>query len=74
MNFNDFSKIAQEGFNLIPLIREIEGYDKEAIDVYSQHFDDKKSFSLNLLRVIKIGVDIQLLAVPQVNILKSMEI
>ena len=43
MNFNDFSKIAQEGFNLIPLIREIEGYDKEAIDVYSQHFDDKKS-------------------------------
>jgi len=44
MNFNDFSKIAQEGFNLIPLIREIEGYDKEAIDVYSKHFDGKKSF------------------------------
>ena len=59
MEFNEFLKKASEGYNLIPIIKEIESYDKEAIDIYSNHFDKKKSFFLNHLRVIKIGVGIQ---------------
>jgi len=44
MEFNEFLKKASEGYNLIPIIKEIESYDKEAIDIYSNHFDKKKSF------------------------------
>ena len=44
MEFNEFLKKAREGYNLIPIIKEIESYDKEAIDIYSNHFDKKKSF------------------------------
>ena len=42
--FNEFLKKASEGYNLIPIIKEIESFDKEAIDIYSNHFDKKKSF------------------------------
>ena len=59
MEINEFLNKANEGFNLIPIIEEIEFFDKEAIDVYSNHFDKKKSFFLNHLKAIKIGVDIQ---------------
>ena len=44
MEFNEFLKKANEGYNLIPIIKEIESFDKEAIDIYSNHFDKKKSF------------------------------
>tara|TARA_Y100001936_G_scaffold107767_1_gene105855 strand:- start:232 stop:1692 length:1461 start_codon:yes stop_codon:yes gene_type:complete len=44
MEINEFLNKANEGFNLIPIIEEIEFFDKEAIDVYSNHFDEKKSF------------------------------
>ena len=44
MELNEFLKKASEGYNLIPIIKEIESYDKEAIDIYSNHFDKKKSF------------------------------
>ena len=44
MEFNEFLNKASEGYNLIPIIKEIESYDKEAIDIYSNHFDKKKSF------------------------------
>ena len=44
MEINEFLNKANEGFNLIPIIEEIESFDKEAIDVYSNHFDKKKSF------------------------------
>ena len=44
MEFNEFLKKANEGYKLIPIIKEIESYDKEAIDIYSNHFDKKKSF------------------------------
>ena len=43
MEFNEFLKKANEGYKLIPIIKEIESFDKEAIDVYSNHFDKKKS-------------------------------
>ena len=41
MEFNEFLKKASEGYNLIPIIKEIESYDKEAIDIYANHFDKK---------------------------------
>ena len=44
MEFNEFLKKADEGYNLIPIIKEIESFDREAIDIYSSHFDKKKSF------------------------------
>ncbi len=44
MEFNEFLKKANEGYNLIPIIKEIKSFKKEAIDVYSHHFDQKKSF------------------------------
>ena len=44
MEFNEFLKKASEGYKLIPIIKEIESFDKEAIDIYSNHFDEKKSF------------------------------
>jgi len=44
MEFNEFLKKADEGYNLIPIIKEIESFDREAIDIYSNHFDEKKSF------------------------------
>ncbi len=44
MKINEFLNKANEGFNLIPIIEEIESFDKEAINVYSNHFDEKKSF------------------------------
>ena len=44
MEFNEFLKKANEGYNLIPIIKEIESFDREAIDIYSNHFDEKKSF------------------------------
>ena len=44
MEFNEFLKKASEGYNLIPIIKEIESFDREAIDIYSNHFDKKKSF------------------------------
>ena len=59
MEFNEFLEKASEGYNLIPIIKEIESFDKEAIDIYSNHFDKKKSFFLNRLKAIKIGVGTQ---------------
>ena len=59
MEFNEFLKKANEGYKLIPIIKEIESFDREAIDIYSNHFDEKKSFFLNHLRAIKIGVGTQ---------------
>ena len=44
MEFNEFLKKANEGYKLIPIIKEIESFDREAIDIYSNHFDEKKSF------------------------------
>ena len=44
MEFNEFLKKANEGYNLIPIIKEIESFDREAIDIYCNHFDKKKSF------------------------------
>ena len=44
MEFNEFLIKASEGYNLIPIIKEIESFDTEAIDIYSNHFDKKKSF------------------------------
>ena len=44
MEFNEFLKKVSEGYSLIPIIKEIESYDNEAIDIYSNHFDKKKSF------------------------------
>ena len=44
MEFNEFLKKASEGYNLIPIIKEIESFDREAIDIYCNHFDKKKSF------------------------------
>ncbi|GIR42329.1 MAG: hypothetical protein CM15mP53_02450 [Ectothiorhodospiraceae bacterium] len=59
MEFNEFLKKASEGYNLIPIIKEIESYDREAIDIYSNHFDEKKSFFFESLEGIKIGVGTQ---------------
>ena len=42
MEFNEFLKKANEGYNLIPIIKEIESFDREAIDIYSNHFDEKE--------------------------------
>jgi len=39
MEFNEFLKKANEGYKLIPIIKEIESFDREAIDIYSNHFD-----------------------------------
>ena len=44
MDFIDFTNKVEDGFTLIPLIKELDTIDKEAIDVYSEHFDQKKSF------------------------------
>ena len=44
MEFNEFLKKANEAYKLIPIIKEIESFDREAIDIYSNHFDEKKSF------------------------------
>ena len=44
MEFNEFLKKANEGYNLIPIIKEIVSFDREAIDIYSNHFNKKKSF------------------------------
>ena len=44
MEFNEFLKKANEGYKLIPIIKEIESFDRDAIDIYSNHFDEKKSF------------------------------
>ena len=44
MDFTDFSNKVKRGFTLIPLIKELDALDKEAIDIYSEHFDTKKSF------------------------------
>ena len=44
MEINEFLNKANEGFNLIPIIEEIESFDKEAIDVYSNHFDILSKF------------------------------
>ena len=59
MEFNEFLKRPMKAINLIPIIKEIESFDREAIDIYSNHFDKKKSFFLNHLRAIKIGVGTQ---------------
>tara|TARA_Y100000768_G_scaffold202532_1_gene152362 strand:+ start:14323 stop:15783 length:1461 start_codon:yes stop_codon:yes gene_type:complete len=44
MNFSDFLSKVNDGFTLIPLIKEIDKIDNDAIDIYAQHFDEKKSF------------------------------
>ena len=44
MDFIDFTNKVEDGFTLIPLIKELDAIEKEAIDVYSEHFDQKKSF------------------------------
>ena len=44
MDFTEFSNKAKDGFNLIPLIKELDSIKKEAIDIYGDHFDQKKSF------------------------------
>ena len=44
MDFIDFTNKVEDGFTLIPLIKELDAVEKEAIDVYSEHFDQKKSF------------------------------
>ena len=44
MDFIDFTNKVEDGFTLIPLIKELDTIEKEAIDVYSEHFDQKKSF------------------------------
>jgi hypothetical protein len=59
MDFIDFTNKVEDGFTLIPLIKELDAIEKEAIDVYSEHFDQKNHFFSNLLKEIKIGVDIQ---------------
>ena len=59
MEFSDFLKKVKDGFTLIPIIKEIDSNEYDAINVYSQHFDEKKSFFLSHLKVIKIGVGIQ---------------
>ena len=48
MEFNEFLIKASEGYNLIPIIKEIESFDTEAIDIYSNHFDKKKSFFFDI--------------------------
>ena len=44
MDFTDFSKKVDNGFTLIPLIKEIDEIGNDAIDLYAEHFDEKKSF------------------------------
>ena len=44
MDFTDFSNKVNDGFTLIPLIKELDEIKNDAIDLYSEHFDDKKSF------------------------------
>ncbi len=44
MDFSDFLNKVDDGFTLIPLIREIDKIDNDAIDIYAEHFDEKKSF------------------------------
>lgn len=44
MEFSDFLKKVKDGFTLIPIIKEIDSNEYDAINVYSQHFDEKKSF------------------------------
>ncbi len=44
MDFTDFSNKIDDGFTLIPLIKELDTIDNDAIDIYAEHFDKKKSF------------------------------
>ena len=44
MDFTDFSNKVDDGFTLIPLIKELDKIDNDAIDLYTEHFDNKKSF------------------------------
>ncbi len=44
MDFSDFSNKVQEGFTLIPIIKELDRTNSEAIDIYAEYFDEKKSF------------------------------
>ena len=44
MDFTEFSNKAKDGFNLILLIKELDSIKKEAIDIYGDHFYQKKSF------------------------------
>ena len=44
MDFSDFSNKVDDGFTLIPLIKELDEIDNDAIDLYAEHFDNKKSF------------------------------
>ena len=44
MEFTDFLKKVKDGFTLIPIIKELDANNYDAIDIYSQHFDEKKSF------------------------------
>ena len=44
MDFTDFSNKVDDGFTLIPLIKELDTIDNDAIDIYAEHFDKKKSF------------------------------
>ena len=59
MEFNEFLKKADEGYNLIPIIKEIESFDREAIDIYLVILIKRSHFFLNHLRAIKIGVGTQ---------------
>ena len=38
MEFTDFLKKVKDGFTLIPIIKEIDSNDYNAIDIYSQYF------------------------------------
>jgi len=44
MEFTDFLKKVKDGFTLIPIIKEIDSNGYNAIDIYSQYFDERKSF------------------------------
>tara|TARA_B100001057_G_scaffold65016_1_gene58770 strand:- start:4027 stop:5481 length:1455 start_codon:yes stop_codon:yes gene_type:complete len=44
MDFSDFSNKVDDGFTLIPIIKELDEIDNDAIDLYAEHFDNKKSF------------------------------
>ena len=47
MDFSDFSNKVNDGFTLIPIIKELDKINNDAIDLYAEHFDNKKSFFLN---------------------------
>jgi len=44
MDFSEFSNKVNDGFTLIPLIKEIDEINNDAIDIYAEHFDKRKSF------------------------------